>query len=180
MTWIGVVVILAILGLVGGLTLAVLPRLREKARREECAKHLKDIGHAVHDFHDAFGYFPTTGSWSDHGIGYDASNQPLMPKYQTAGWAYQILPFLELNCVYRTSDVLYSNGRPINLKPIGPQGPNGVPAPFPDDYAPRHSYFIDLTVGLAGPWRQMPVKVYYCPSRRPTDVYSWNQIGLTD
>jgi prepilin-type N-terminal cleavage/methylation domain-containing protein/prepilin-type processing-associated H-X9-DG protein len=180
-TLIELLVVIAIIGILVALLLPAVQKVREAANRMSCSNNLKQIGLAIHNFHDTYGYFPNQGAWHCHGIAYDAANQPLMPKYQTAGWGFQILPFLELDNLYHTSDVVYSNGQPVNIKPIGPQGPNNTPTPFPDQYAPRNSYYIVL--GLppsAGATEMTPVKVYYCPSRRPADVYNWDGVGLTD
>jgi len=181
-TLIELLVVIAIIGVLVALLLPAVQKVREAANRMSCANNLKQIGLACHNFHDTYGYFPNQGSWWDHGIGYDAANQPLSPKYQTAGWAYQILPFLELDNLYKTSDVLYNGTTPANIRPIGPRG--NQQTPFPDEYAPRNSYYVDVTNTSvnngAGPARSTPIKVYYCPSRRPSDIYNWNQVNLTD
>jgi hypothetical protein len=173
--WPDVLVGLTILGLLAGLGLKALTPLHERYNRQRCADNLRQIGQAIHTFHDTYGYFPSQGSWSDHGIAYDRLGEPLAPPQQTAGWAFQILPFLQLDHVYKTSDVAYgADGLSANVRPFG----TGVP--FPDNHGPAGSYYIDVTTGLVGPARASVPRVYYCPSRRPAGLYSWNDTNLTD
>ncbi|HEV3259299.1 MAG TPA: DUF1559 domain-containing protein, partial [Gemmataceae bacterium] len=89
-------------------------------------------------------------------------------KFQTAGWAFQILPYIEQQNLYNTPDIIYdSNGNPTNVQLCktmavwGPQYPVG-------------SYFINMdlpTANAPGPVRLTPVKTYYCPSRRAAALY---------
>jgi prepilin-type processing-associated H-X9-DG protein len=77
--------------------------------------------------------------------------------------------------VYKTSDVVYGgDGLPGNVRRFG----KGVP--FPDDDGPAGSYYIDFVTGAVGPARASVPPVYYCPSRRRPDLYSWNRTNLTD
>jgi prepilin-type processing-associated H-X9-DG protein len=95
------------------------------------------------------------------GVSYDSSNAPLGYKYQTANWCYQILPFIEQDNLYRTSDVTPNLTNPVNVVPLVPPNYVGYPT---------GAYSIDLGAA-AGPIRQTPVKTFNCPSKRASVLY---------
>ena len=133
-------------------------KIREAAARMSCSNNLKQIGLAIHNYHDANGQFPTGGTDWQLGISYadPAGRQPFAPPYQTAGWMYQILPYIEQDALYKTSDVV-------------PGGANVWRLPSPP--WPANSFAINIDASLMGPVRSTPVKVYHCPSRRDAVRY---------
>jgi prepilin-type N-terminal cleavage/methylation domain-containing protein len=156
--------VLALLGLLFALLLPAVQKIREAANRTACANNLKQLGLAIHNFHDTFGRFPTSPGGQDKlggfGISYLADGSPCGPKYQTAGWAFQILPFIEQDNLYKTSDLLKDeSGKFLNITSL-------AVGTFPPG-----SYNIDLFKGV-GPVRKTPVKIYYCPTRRPAGLYN--------
>ncbi len=166
--------VLALLGLILALILPAVQKVREGAKRTTCANNLKFIGLAIHNFHDTYGRFPTSPGGQDKlggcGISYDAQGFPLAPRYQTAGWAFHILPFIEEDKLYRTSDVLKNgSGKPQNIFPAD-YPTTDLPAATGEKF-PKGSYNVDLFKGI-GPVRRTPVKVYICPDRRPAGVYN--------
>lgn len=85
-TLVELLIVVAIIGLLLGLTLPAIQQAREAGRVSACRSNLRQIGLAVHLFHDANRVFPASG-WTTSGPGNPAG------KY--VGWRAMCLPFLE-------------------------------------------------------------------------------------
>lgn len=71
------IVVIAIIGLIAGLILSAIQYARESARRAQCANNLKQIGIALHSYHDAHRGLPPSVIWSPYGEPLGNGNFPI-------------------------------------------------------------------------------------------------------
>jgi prepilin-type N-terminal cleavage/methylation domain-containing protein/prepilin-type processing-associated H-X9-DG protein len=91
-TLIELLVVIAIIAVLIALLLPAVQSAREAARRAQCTNNLKQVGLALHNYHDVFGSFPTGGLLPAPG---GAWNNP-----QLVSWRALILPFIEGSTLY--------------------------------------------------------------------------------
>src|SRR5262249_47974757 len=90
-TLIELLVVIAIIGVLIALLLPAVQKVREAANRAKCANNLKQIGLAVHMFHDSTNALPPMRlTVSNLGGG--------------AGWPVHLLPYIEQQAHYGTWD----------------------------------------------------------------------------
>src|SRR5271155_890609 len=95
-TLIELLVVIAIIAVLIALLLPAVQSAREAARRAQCTNNLKQIGIAIHSYHDQQGSFPLGGmsvatgwrgwAWNNNGM----------------TWRVLILPNMEQNPVYNS------------------------------------------------------------------------------
>ena len=121
-TLVELLVVIAIIGVLVALLLPAVQAAREAARRTQCTNNLKQMGLAVHGFHDARG-----------GI--------VPSQLLGAGWACWnafILPYMELGALFDSADVEL----PWYRMPAGP-----VSAQVAAYYCPSRARSVHLSIG---------------------------------
>ena len=105
-TLIELLVVIAIIGLLVALLLPAVQNSREAARRSQCQNNLKQIGLALHNYHDLYKSFPPGCALSsvspDSGYAVDLTTANRAAGY---GWATYILPQLEQANLYNQLNV---------------------------------------------------------------------------
>ena len=99
LTLIELLVVVAVVGILAALLLTGVQAAREAARRAQCLANLRQIGLALHSYHDSASSLPP-GRFKTHDPRYQGSNPPCSSKIIDKSIHVHLLPFIEQAALY--------------------------------------------------------------------------------
>jgi prepilin-type N-terminal cleavage/methylation domain-containing protein/prepilin-type processing-associated H-X9-DG protein len=161
-TLIELLVVIAIIGVLISLLLPAVQKIREAANRTQCLNNCKQMGLALHNYHDTFKRFPP---------GTDSGPRPWRQSPGNTGytrywsWMAYILPFIEQDNVWNMAVQWSHQGDPITIS--GGSGPPDFLGCTPSSYfyTPWGDWF-NAFANTKGPNPALGtvIKTYICPS----------------
>ncbi len=159
-TLIELLVVVAIVAVLAGLTLGGVQKVRAAAARARCADQVRQLGLALHQYHDAYRTFPPGVSYKE-----GKSPQPHMT------WLTRLLPYVEQEALWRQSVAVFEREKffetPPHLPILGHKvglfvcGTDAV-AQVPWDYGTFTTAYTSY-LGVSG-----------------TDLHAWDGVLHTD
>jgi prepilin-type N-terminal cleavage/methylation domain-containing protein/prepilin-type processing-associated H-X9-DG protein len=123
-TLIELLVVIAIIAILIALLVPAVQKVREAAARAKCQNNLKQLGLAVHNYHDVLGFLPTAGS---------SEGKPLASRPaggwlagEGTNWAAYILPYIEQASLYNRMTFNGDSGWTDNQTQPGSSALNNV------------------------------------------------------
>ena len=108
-TLVELLVVIAIIGILIALLLPAVQAARESARRAQCVNNLKQIGIALHNYHDVYNTLPPGGFMNE----YPTAPSPFLAKLGYSTQA-RILPYLEQTALANLINFNYDWNAPPN------------------------------------------------------------------
>lgn len=137
-TLVELLVVIAIIGVLIALLLPAVQMAREAARRTSCANNLKQMGLALHMYHDNQGAFPP-GNYGDQGFTGFSLHALLLP-YVEQSTVYDQIDF-RFNYLHPNNDAVRNRSLQVFLCPSDP-------VKLPSGLGGRNNYYGNCGVGI--------------------------------
>jgi prepilin-type N-terminal cleavage/methylation domain-containing protein/prepilin-type processing-associated H-X9-DG protein len=147
-TLIELLVVIAIIGVLIGLLVPAVQKVREAAARTKCQNNVRQLGLAFQNHHDTHQFFPSGGGswWSMPTYN---NGQPAVGPQQQAGWGFQILPFIEASSTWMGGAATDDFSRAVLA----------VGTPNPIFFCPSRRGMQTITFSTPGYFNDQPVVV---------------------
>jgi len=144
-TIIELLVVIAIIAVLIALLLPAVQRIREAANRIVCLNNMKQLGLALHNYHDIYNRFPPSCDYALRPFS-PAPNKGFTPYWS---WMARLMPFYEQDNLYREAE---------QWSHIG----NGNPKDY--HWWPWGDWWNDYVTATPNPAFGTPLKIAKCPS----------------
>lgn len=152
-TLVELLVVIAIIGILVALLLPAIQAAREAARRSQCSNNLKQLGVALHNFHDTYKHFPV-GQPDDDNDNY--------------AWGAYLLPFIEQTTIYEElvnggAALVYNKGGD-NAAVHGAILPGGQTLPALTNNTDSYNWWTQVRNNHGNSAAKTNISSFLCPS----------------